>query len=76
MELTPREFAILELLVRRPGRIVTRDEILRHAWDDAAEPRSNVIEVLVNRIRQKVDRPFGVDRIETIRGVGYRLRTP
>ena len=76
IELTPREFAILELLTRRQGQIVRRDEILRHAWDGEDAPRSNVIEVLVTRLRQKIDRPFGADQIETVRGVGYRLRKP
>ena len=74
IELTPREFAILELLMRRTGQIISKDEILRHAWDGESEPRSNVIEVLVNRIRQKVDRTFGTSEIETVRGVGYRFR--
>src|SRR4051794_11285803 len=74
--LTPRECAILDLLMQRPGQVVTRGEILRSAWDEDATPGSNVIEVLVNRLRQKVDRPFGSDQIETIRGVGYRLRKP
>jgi two-component system OmpR family response regulator len=76
IELTPREAAILELLMERPGQIVTRDEMLRRAWDGEPEPQSNVIEVLVNRLRQKVDRPFALDQIETVRGVGYRLRKP
>jgi two-component system OmpR family response regulator len=74
VELTPREFAILELLMRRAGQIISRDAILRHAWDGEVEPRSNVIEVLVNRIRQKVDRAFGTNQVETVRGVGYRFR--
>jgi len=74
VELTPREYALLELMMRHAGQVVTRDEILRRAWDDESEPHSNVIEVLVNRLRAKVDRPFGVDQIETVRGLGYRLR--
>ena len=76
VELTQREFAILELLMRRPGRVVGRDEILRHAWSGEADPRSNVIEVLVNRIRRKIDRDVDSTRIETVRGVGYRFRRP
>src|SRR3954454_10449714 len=74
VELTPREFAILELLMRRAGQIISKDEILRRAWDGDSEPRSNVIEVLVNRVRQKVDRTFGTSQIETVRGIGYRFR--
>jgi two-component system OmpR family response regulator len=76
VELTPRECAILELLMRRPGHVITREEILRRAWGDDDEPQSNVIEVLVNRLRGKVDRPFELVQIETVRGVGYRLRKP
>ena len=73
VELTPRETAVLALLMSRVGRNVSRDEILRHAWSDEAEPQSNSIEVLVNRIRQKLERACGVARIETVRGVGYRF---
>src|SRR3954469_23629939 len=76
IDLTPREYAILELLMQRPGHVISRNEILRRAWDGEAEPHSNVIEVLVNRLRQKIERPFGADQIETIRGVGYRFRKP
>ena len=74
IELTPREFAIVELLMRAPGRVVPRHLILEHVWPEDPDQRSNVIEVLISRIREKIDRPFGTDSIETVRGVGYRLR--
>ena len=74
VDLTPRECAVLELLLREHGRIVPRNHILEQAWPDGVDHRSNVLEVLIKRIREKVDRPFGEDSIETIRGVGYRLR--
>jgi len=74
--LTAREGAVLELLMREHGRVVTRDQILEHAWPEGADHRSNVIDVLVGRLRDKVDRPFGAASIETVRGLGYRLRVP
>ena len=76
IDLTPREFAVLEALMREPGRAVDRDRILAHAWPDGADHRSNVLEVLIKRIRAKVDRPFGAESIQTVRGVGYRLSEP
>lgn len=74
--LTTREFAILELLMRNPGRVVSKLDILDAAWDGDVDHRSNVIEVLIKRIRDKIDKPFGTDTIETVRGTGYRLRRP
>lgn len=74
IELTPKEFGLLEALMRRPGEAVSRFELLETAWDDAYEHRSNVIDVYVRYLRDKVDRPFGTESIETVRGVGYRLR--
>jgi two-component system OmpR family response regulator len=74
IELTAREFAVLEVLVRKAGAVVPRHVILDAAWDGEADHRSNVIEVLVRRIREKVDRPFGRSSIETVRGAGYRVR--
>jgi two-component system OmpR family response regulator len=74
--LTPKEFALLEALMTRPGEVVTRLQLLEYAWDSAYENRSNVIEVYVSYLRDKVDRPFGKDSIETVRGAGYRLRVP
>ena len=73
IDLTLRECAVLELLMRESGRVVSRTAIVEHAWPDGADHRSNVLEVLITRIRGKVDRPFGLDTIRTIRGVGYRL---
>jgi len=74
VELSTREFAVLELLMRRAGRTLTRVQILEGAWDMAFESRSNVVDVYVRYLREKVDRPFGCASIETVRGVGYRLR--
>ena len=73
ISLTPRECAVLEALMREPGRIVRRERILAHAWPDGADHRSNVLEVLIRRLREKIDRPFGADSIHTVRGLGYRL---
>jgi two-component system OmpR family response regulator len=74
LELSAKEFALLELFMRRPGRTLTRLQLLEGAWDMAYENRSNVIDVYVGYLRQKVDRPFGRHSLETVRGVGYRLR--
>lgn len=76
IEVTTREVAILEAFMRRPGRIVSRYELLELAWEGNVDQRSNVVEVAVRRLRDKVDRPFGVESIETIRGAGYRLCAP
>jgi two-component system, OmpR family, response regulator len=72
--LSAKEFALLELFIRRPGMTLSRTQLLDGAWDMAFESRSNVIDVYVRYLREKIDRPFGRDSIETIRGVGYRLR--
>ena len=74
ISLSAKEFALLEAFMRRPGEVLTRLELLEHAWDFAYENRSNVIDVYVRYLRSKVDRPFGVESIETVRGAGYRLR--
>ena len=74
--LTATEFAVLEALMRRAGRVLTRAELLDEAWDLAYESRSNVVDVHVRRLRAKLDEPFGTTTIETVRGVGYRLRVP
>jgi two-component system, OmpR family, response regulator len=71
--LTAKEFALLEALMRRPGEALSRYELLECAWDDTYENRSNVIDVYVGYLREKVDRPFGANSIRTVRGVGYRL---
>jgi two-component system OmpR family response regulator len=74
IELSAREFALLEAFMRRPGQVLTQGQLLEAAWDAGYEQRSNVVEVYVRYLREKVDRPFGVHSIETVRGVGYRLR--
>ena len=74
IDLSAKEFALLETLMRRPGEVLSRLDLLEHAWDIAYENRSNVIDVYVRRLRDKIDRPFGRDSIETVRGAGYRLR--
>ena len=75
IELTPKEFALLEALMRRPGEAVSRFALLECAWDDSYDNRSNIVDVYIGYLRQKVDRPFGTESIETVRGFGYRLRT-
>ena len=72
--LSAKEFALLDLFMRRPGITLSRTQLLDGAWDMAFESRSNVIDVYIRYLREKIDRPFGRDSIETIRGVGYRLR--
>ena len=76
IDLTPLECAVLEVLMRNAGRIVRRDRIVARAWPDDADHRSNVLEVVIKRLREKVDRPFGGDSIQTVRGAGYRLEVP
>jgi two-component system OmpR family response regulator len=75
LDLSAKEFALLELFMRRPGITLSRTQLLDGAWDIAFESRSNVVDVYVRYLREKIDRPFGRDSIETVRGVGYRLRT-
>jgi two-component system OmpR family response regulator len=74
VDLSPREFALLETFMRRPGQVLTQLQLLESAWDMGYEQRSNVVEVYVRYLREKIDRPFGISSIETVRGVGYRLR--
>jgi two-component system, OmpR family, response regulator len=74
LELSAKEFALLELFMRRPGSVLSRGQLLEGAWDMAFESRSNVVDVYVRYLREKIDRPFGRESIETVRGVGYRLR--
>jgi two-component system OmpR family response regulator len=73
IELTPREFGLLEFLLRRAGDVLTRTEILHGVWDAHYDGDSNVVEVYVRYLRHKIDKPFGRHGIETVRGVGYRL---
>jgi len=74
IELQSREFALLELLLRDPGKVVTKTMILEHIWDYSFDPQTNVVDVLVHRLRAKVDKEFPVKLIQTIRGVGYVLK--
>jgi len=74
IELQSREFALLELLMRTPGRVVTKTMILEHVWDYSFDPQTNVVDVLVHRLRAKLDKDFEVKLIQTIRGVGYVLK--
>src|SRR5437870_9722258 len=73
IHLSPKEFALLETFMRRPGEVLSRLQLIEHAWDFAYENRSNVVDVYVRYLREKVDRPFGRSSIETVRGAGYRL---
>jgi two-component system OmpR family response regulator len=74
IDLTAKELALLEAFMARPGQVLSRVDLLDHAWDWAYENRSNVVDVYVRYLREKIDRPFGVSSIETVRGAGYRLR--
>jgi two-component system OmpR family response regulator len=76
LQLSPTEYAVLELFMRHPGEVLTRTRIREHAWDFAFDAMSNVVDQYVGYVRKKVDRPFGREDIETVRGVGYRLRLP
>jgi two-component system OmpR family response regulator len=72
--LSPRELALFEAFMRRPGEALSRLHLLEHAWDHAHDTRSNLVDVYVRYLREKVDRPFGLTSIETVRGHGYLLR--
>ncbi len=74
IELTAREFALLEYFLRHQGEVLSRSRILEHVWDFAFDGDSNVVDVYVRYLREKVDRPFGCRSLETVRGAGYRLR--
>ena len=74
VKLSAKEFALLETFMRRPGQVLSRYQLLEHAWDYGYENRSNVVDVYVRYLRDKIDRPFGRDSLETVRGAGYRLR--
>jgi two-component system OmpR family response regulator len=74
IDLSSREFGLLETFMRTPGRVFSQLELLEAAWDLGAEQRSNVVEVYVRYLREKIDRPFGVRSLETVRGLGYRMR--
>jgi two-component system OmpR family response regulator len=74
LDLSPKELALLEVFMRRPGQVLSRGALLDSAWDMAFERRSNIVDVYVRYLRDKIDRPFGCASLETLRGVGYRLR--
>jgi len=74
VELSAKEFLLLEAFMRSPGRVLTRYELLESVWESDFESRSNVVDAYVRLLRKKIDKPFGVKSIETVRGVGYRLR--
>lgn len=75
LTLTAKELALLELFLRHPGEVLSRTRILEHVWDFAFDGVSNVVDQYVAYLRRKVDRPFGREDLETVRGAGYRLRT-
>jgi two-component system OmpR family response regulator len=74
IELSTKELQLLEVFMRRPGQVLSRYDLLEGAWEMDYENRSNVVDVYVRYLREKIDRPFGVGTIETVRGAGYRLR--
>ena len=76
IDLTAREFNLLELLMRSPGRVFTRTQILEHVWGYDFDPQTNVVDVYIRRLRAKIDEPSEPSHIETVRGVGYRFRRP
>jgi two-component system, OmpR family, response regulator len=75
LELRPREFALLEYLMRNPGRVVSKTSILSHVFDYRFDPRTNVVDVLVHRLRERIDKEFEPKLIHTVRGAGYVLKT-
>ncbi|MGH3002148.1 MAG: response regulator transcription factor [Gaiellaceae bacterium] len=75
VELSAKEFALLEILMSRAGEVLSRYQLLEYAWDGDYDNRSNVVDVYISYLRSKIDRPFGRHSIETVRGAGYRLRT-
>jgi two-component system OmpR family response regulator len=76
IELSAKEFALLEALMRRCGQVLSRLELIEQAWDIAYETRSNIVDVYIRRLRLKIDAPFGLRSLDTVRGVGYRLKGP
>jgi two-component system, OmpR family, response regulator len=74
IELSAKEFAVLEVFMRRPGEVLSRFQLLEHAWDYEYENRSNIVDSYVRLLRKKIDKPFGLESIQTVRGAGYRLR--
>jgi two-component system OmpR family response regulator len=76
IDLQPREFRLLEYLMRNAGRVVTRTMLLEHVWEFHFEPRTNIVETHISRLRSKIDRGFDTELLETVRGSGYLLRAP
>ncbi|HEX3622174.1 MAG TPA: response regulator transcription factor [Acidimicrobiales bacterium] len=76
VSLSPKEFSLLELFMRQPGQVLSRTHIVDHVWDFAYDGGSNVVDVYVRYLRRKIDVPYGRNDLETVRGVGYRLRAP
>ena len=76
LALSTKEYALLEAFMRRPGEVLSRFALIEQVWDESYEQRSNVVDAYVRLLRDKIDRPFGTDSIETVRGVGYRLCAP
>jgi heavy metal response regulator len=74
IELRPREFALLEYLMRNAGKVVSKTMILSHVWEYNFDPQTNIVDVLVSRLRDKIDRPFDTKLLQTVRGVGYVIR--
>jgi two-component system OmpR family response regulator len=74
IRLSAKEFSLLETFMRRPDEVLSRMHLLEHAWDFAYENRSNVVDVYIRHLRNKIDEPFGRHSLETVRGAGYRLR--
>jgi two-component system OmpR family response regulator len=75
IDLRPREFTLLEYLMRSVGKVVSKTMILSHVWEYNFDPQTNIVDVLVSRLREKIDRPFEKKLLQTVRGVGYRLRS-
>jgi two-component system OmpR family response regulator len=74
IDLSAKEFALLEYFMRHPGEVLTRTQLIEHVWDWAYDGSSNIVDVYVRYLREKIDRPFGTHSLETVRGAGYRLR--
>ncbi len=73
IDLSTQEFSLLEAMARRPGEVLTREQLVHLAWDIAYEARSNVVDACVKGLRDRIDRPFGRSSLQTVRGIGYRL---
>ena len=73
IDLTAREFELLEYLMRSPGRVFTRIQICEHVWNYHFDPQTNLVDVYIKRLRKKLDQPYELKLIQTVRGVGYRL---